>query len=167
MGDPAGSFVAGVAELLRHPGTRREIEVSAPLEDLAISTAAVPAGADVGARLTLEAIRDDAITATGTVWAPWTGQCRRCLTAVSGEVTSTVQEVFEVRPVEGETYPLYGDHVDLEEMVRDAVLLALPLAPLCDEACPGPEPDAHPIGTAAAEPVVDPRWSALGELRFD
>jgi uncharacterized metal-binding protein YceD (DUF177 family) len=46
------------------------------------------------------------------------------------------------------------------------VLLALPLAPLCDEACPGPEPEAHPIGTASDD-EIDPRWSALGELKFD
>ena len=42
------------------------------------------------------------------------------------------------RPVEGETYPLDGDRLDLEPMVRDAVLLALPLAPLCDGGLPGP-----------------------------
>jgi uncharacterized protein len=51
-------------------------------------------------------------------------------------------------------------------MVRDAVLLSLPLAPLCDAACPGPEPDAHPLLTEPPE-AVDDRWAALRELKFD
>jgi uncharacterized protein len=147
-------LVVGVAELLRHLGTQRTIEVQAPLADLAITTASVPPDADVTARLVLEAIRDDAITATGTVVAPWSGECRRCLTPVGGEVTANVKEVFEAHPVEGETYRLDGDQVDLEELVRDAVLLALPLAPLCDEDCAGPEPDAHPIAAAKTPHVV-------------
>jgi uncharacterized metal-binding protein YceD (DUF177 family) len=54
-------------------------------------------------------------------------------------------------------------------MVRDAVLLALPLSPLCEEACGGPDPEAHPVITADDEvvPLEDPRWAALKELRFD
>ena len=89
-----------------------------------------------------------------------------------------VREVFEPRPVEGETYPLADDTVDLEPMVRDAVLLALPLAPLCGDDCLGPAPDVFPAvvegdgpvddgDREAAEPPADPRWAALDELRFD
>jgi uncharacterized metal-binding protein YceD (DUF177 family) len=63
-------------------------------------------------------------------------------------------------------------------VLREALALALPLAPLCDEACPGPDPDAHPVGTPAEAdgeegvdgvdgPPADPRWSALDALRFD
>jgi uncharacterized protein len=51
-------------------------------------------------------------------------------------------------------------------MVRDALLLALPLAPLCEEACAGPEPGGHPLG-AGGEPVPDDRWAALKDLKFD
>ena len=36
-----------------------------------------------------------------------------------------------------EAYPLAGDELDLEPLARDAVLLELPLAPLCAEDCPG------------------------------
>ena len=84
-----------------------------------------------------------------------------------------LSEVFEPHPTEGETYPIEGDEIDLEPLVRDAVLLALPLAPLCRDDCPGPATDAFPTGTdeAAAAPEeespADPRWAALAELRFE
>ena len=77
-----------------------------------------------------------------------------------------MEEVFEAQPVEGETYALNGDRLDVEPLVRDAVLLALPLAPLCEDACLGPEPKGHPIGSEES-PDIDPRWSGLGELKFE
>jgi uncharacterized protein len=162
----ASPFVVGVSELLRHPGTRREIVVAAPLDDLALSSARVVEGSEVGARLTLEALGDTSVTVTGAITAEWTGECRRCLAAIEGSLETSVKEIFESRPVEGETYPLEGDRVDLEPMVRDAVLLALPLAPLCQEACAGPEPEAHPLGVDD-DLRPDDRWAALEQLKFD
>ncbi len=159
-------FEVGVTELLRHPGTRREVVVAGPLEALAVVSSRVVAGTDVEARLTLEAMSDSSLTASGTITADWAGECRRCLRVVEGSVRTDVREIFEADPVEGETYPLAGDRVDLEPMVRDAVLLALPLAPLCEEACAGPEPDEHPLG-AGEEPRRDDRWAALEQLKFD
>lgn len=166
MTSAPGPLVIGVAELLRRLGTRREVTVSARLDDLEISSAAVTEGAEVEARFVLEAMSDHAITVKGTITAPWTGECRRCLRTLEGRLSVDVEEVFDTRPVEGEMYALAGDRLDVEPLIRDAVLLSLPLAPLCEDACRGPEPDAHPIGTDAAS-TIDPRWSALGELKFD
>jgi uncharacterized protein len=68
----------------------------------------------------------------------------------------------------GETWPLTSDEIDLEPVVREAVLLALPLAPLCDEGCLGPAPERFPAtvedGDVAEEPPRDPRWAALDQL---
>lgn len=76
-----------------------------------------------------------------------------------------VREVFEPRWEEGETYPLKGDQIDLEPLVRDAVLLTLPLAPLCEDACAGPDPEEHPVGVEGGAPSEpDPRWAALRDL---
>lgn len=158
----------GVAELLRRPGTRRPFTRSVSLPGLAISTASVPDDAKVDVELELESL-SHAIVATGRVGAPWVGACRRCLAEVRGRADAELREIFEPHPTEGETYPLSGDDtVDLEPMVRDAVLLALPLAPLCRDDCAGPAPDAFPTGPVA-EPheARDPRWAALDELRFD
>lgn len=169
----------GVAELRRRLGTRKHFEASVPLEGLAISTASVPPGGEIGVDLQLESI-SNGLVAEGTIVAPWTGDCRRCLEPVEGTVEVEVKEIFERAPTEGETYPLGDDQVDLEPMVRDAVLLALPLAPLCGPDCAGPAPDAFPTGSAelaeAAERAAaeaeaarlrDERWSGLDALRFD
>jgi uncharacterized protein len=90
---------------------------------------------------------------------------------VSDELAVDVQEVFEPSPSdEADTYPLGADRVDLEPMLRDTLLLALPIAPLCRDDCPGPDPDEHPVaveGGETADAPPDPRWAALGDLRFD
>jgi uncharacterized protein len=166
MTSASGPLVIGVAELLRRPGTRREVTVAAVLDDTAISSASVTEGAEIEGRFTLEAMSDHAITVKGTITAPWTGDCRRCLRTIKGTVSLDVEEVFDTRPVEGETYRLHGDRLNVEPLVRDAVLLSLPLAPLCEDACAGPEPESHPIGTEESE-NIDPRWAGLGDLKFD
>lgn len=166
MTSAPGPLVIGVADLLRRLGTRREVTVVAELDALAISSAAVIDGAEIEGRFILEALSDHAITVKGTITAPWTGECRRCLRTIEGAVSLDVEEIFEARPVEGETYPLDGDHLDVEPLVRDAVLLSLPLAPLCEVACRGPEPEGHSISTDAS-PGIDPRWAALGDLKFE
>jgi uncharacterized protein len=163
-------LVVGVTELRRHAGTQREIQVRAPLAGLRMSSVWVPDDAELVLDGVVESL-SDGLTFTGTLRVPWVGECRRCLTEVRGEVEVDVREVFEPRAVEGETYRLDRDHVDLEPMVRDVALLALPLAPLCREDCPGPAPDAFPAATGAPEPdrapSRDPRWDVLDELEFE
>lgn len=162
----------GVAELRRRLGTRKPFHAEVPLDGLAISTAEVPEGGSIDVDVVLESI-SNGLVVDGTVRAPWRGECRRCLEPVEGEVEAQVKEIFERHPTEGETYPLGDDEVDLEPMVRDAVLLALPLAPLCRSDCAGPAPDAFPTGRdddaeaeARAAALRDQRWSALDALRF-
>jgi uncharacterized protein len=111
---------------------------------------------------------------TGTVDVPWQAECRRCLDDIGGVISVDVSEVFEVHPIDGETYPIEGDEVDLEPVVRDAALLHLPMAALCRPDCPGPAPDAFPTtvegegdDSHGEEPARDPRWAALDELRLD
>jgi uncharacterized protein len=167
MAKGLGPFVVGLAELRRLPGHPRQVEVGGPVPGLALSDAWVPEGAEVVADLHLELLVDGHLTASGRLQAPWVGRCRRCLRDVTGTLDVEISEVFEHDPSdEAETYPLGTDRVDLEPMVRDAVLLALPLAPLCEEVCAGPDPDDHPVG-ASDDAGPDPRWAALGELKFD
>jgi len=73
--------------------------------------------------------------------------------------------------VDADVFLLGRDLADLEPVVRDAVLLALPLSPLCADDCVGPDPEwlpsaGSPSGTGDG-PVGDPRWAALDVLRFD
>ena len=166
-------FAFTTGDLFRHPGARHPVTLAGRLPGLALSTTRV-ADDDVVAELVLEA-QGDAVIASGTVSAHWSGECRRCLEPTEGDVTVELREVFEPDPVEGETYPLGRDEIDVEPAVREALALALPLAPLCREDCSGPDPDAHPVTTAPdeAEPSDgddvpgDPRWAALDAIQFD
>jgi uncharacterized protein len=164
-------FLVQTGELFRQRGARHPITLAGPLPGLALSTTRLT-GDDVVADVVLEA-QGDTVTLTGRLSARWEGECRRCLDSTGGEVTVEVSEVFEPEPVEGETYLLGREDLDLEPVLREALALALPLAPLCDESCPGPDPEAHPVTTAPDEgdadqvPAGDPRWGALDTLHFD
>jgi uncharacterized protein len=158
----------GVMELRRRPGTQREVRVTTTLPGLVVTSARVPDDAPLELDATLESI-DGGITVTGSLSVPWTGECRRCLDELGGVLAVELREVFEAHPVEGETYPIVGDEVDLEPVVRDTALLNLPLAPLCRTDCPGPAPDLFPALVPAEDEEAprDPRWAALDQLRLD
>jgi len=163
-------FIADVVALRRHQGSRERLEVHAPLAGMAVTESRVPDGAAVDLDVTLEAV-EGGIVVAGTVRAPWVGECRRCLGPVSGALEARVDEIFVREPEEGETYPILGDHIDLEPMTREALVLALPLVPLCRPDCAGLCPrcgadlNAGPCG--CPPPGGDPRWAALDVLRRD
>lgn len=169
----ARPFLISTGELFRQRGAVHPLTLAGPLPGLALSSTRLT-GDDVVAEVVLEA-QGETVTASGTVTGWWEGECRRCLEPTGGQVSVEVSEVFEPDPVEGETYPLGRDDLDLEPALRDALALALPIAPLCDEACAGPDPEAHPVTVAAdaddadtPEPApADPRWGALDALHFD
>lgn len=166
----AGPLVVVVADLLRRPGSHREVSLSAPLGDLAVLGSSVPDGATVEVEVRLDAV-NEGIVVKGEVRAPWQGECRRCLRAVAGTAVADVLEVFEGEPVDAETSRLDGDRLDLEPLAREAVLLELPLAPLCQDDCAGLCPecgaDRNAVDCGHVLEAVDDRWSALGELKFD
>ena len=168
----ASPFLVPTGELFKHRGVRQRFTRSARLPGVGLSSSRVTDD-EVVVDVTLEA-QGPTVTATGTVTGRWAGECRRCLEATGGELEATLSEVFEPEPVEGETYPLGRDFLDLEPAVREALALALPLAPLCDEACAGPDPGGHPVTVEPDEDEdesddepADPRWAALDQLRFD
>jgi uncharacterized protein len=161
-------LVLSTADLRHHPGTRKPVQQEILLADLATSVARVPVGVAVELDLLAEA-QGKEIIVTGTITAPWEGECRRCLGPATGTVEIPVQEIFQPDATDGETYPVEGDRIDLEPLVREAVLPNLPLAPLCREDCVGPVPEAW-VGEADpdtddGEPARDPRWAALDVLK--
>ena len=139
-------LVVPIADLRRHPGARRQFTESVELPGLGISSATVPEDASISLDLELETL-SSGLVATGTITTPWVGECRRCLQPVEGRSVAQIREIFEPRPVEGETYAMAEDTVNLEPMVRDAVLLALPLGWRRE-----PEPVTEPL----IEPVTEP-----------
>ena len=163
-------LVVNVADLLRRLGTRRDVHREAVLDGMALSTSRVPGGEPVVMDATLESVHNG-VMAAGTASAPWTGACRRCLREATGTVEARFKELFERRPTEGETYQLRGEEIDLEPLLREVVLLELPLSPLCADDCQGLCPecgaDRNADGCDCVVDVPDPRWGALDELRFD
>jgi len=148
-------------------GEPRRVRTAGALDDLFVSGSEVPEGADVDVDVLLTPI-GHTIEARGVVRAPWRGSCRRCLQPASGTIEGEVLELFEAHPVEGETYPLEHDEVDLEPLARETVVLELPQAPLCREDCQGLCPDCgadRNEGTCSCAPPIDPRWAVLDELR--
>jgi uncharacterized protein len=156
--------------------------VPAP-DDLRLELIGVPAGADVALEVRFEAV-SEGVLATGTAIAPLAGECARCLAPLTSSVTVGFQELYlyaegrhdkhdkhdeQEEQDAGEIYHLDGDLLDLEPAFRDAVVLALPMSPLCREDCPGlcaecgaPLADAGPGHQHDA--AVDPRWAALKQL---
>jgi DUF177 domain-containing protein len=163
-------FIVPAAKLRRVAGTVRHEVRQAPIEDLATMGSAVPEGAPVTVEVTLSSY-PGGVMASGKVEAPWTGECRRCGRPVEGGVQAAVRERYvegEEAELDDEAYPLAGDVLDLEPLARDAVLLDLPLAPLCAEDCLGLCPQCginRNEETCSCEQPADPRWSALDALR--
>lgn len=161
-------FIVSVGALLRSPGSRRPERREGPIPGLAVSGSAVPPDAPVVVDVVLDAV-PGAVVAHGSVMAPWSGECRRCLAVATGTARAEVREVFEERHHPEQTYPLEGDQLDLEPLARDAVLLELPLAPLCREDCRGLcavcGTDRNEAGCRCEPEVGDPRWAALDGLR--
>jgi uncharacterized protein len=122
---------------------------------------------------------DGGVVVTGTVTSTWSGECRRCLRPVSAPLVASVREVFERAPRvrdadaaeadEAETYPFSGDTVDLVPLIRDALLLELPLAPLCRPDCAGLCPicgaDRTEQPCDCVEAPSNPVWAVLDSLR--
>jgi uncharacterized protein len=133
----------------------------------------VPEGAPLELDLRLESATEGVLV-TGTVTTTVAGECGRCLDPVTDEFVAEVFELFAYpgsataeTTDEDEVDRIVDDMIDLEPVVRDAVVLGLPLTPLCRPDCAGLCPtcgqrlDDLPAGHA--HEVLDPRWAALTE----
>ncbi|MDP1794460.1 MAG: DUF177 domain-containing protein [Acidimicrobiales bacterium] len=157
-----------VAELLRHPGTKREITLAGPLGDIAVTASRVPPASEARVTGLVEALDGITVQFKGTVLTPWVGECRRCLGPASGDLVVEVHELFERAPESEDIYPLQADRLDLEPVARDAIYLELPQAPLCTADCQGLCPecgaDRNTADCGHAVGGLDPRWDALRGL---
>ena len=162
---------------------REESLVRSAPEGIGIMSIGVPPGSDVELDLRLESVIEGVLV-SGTARVQLTGECSRCLEPVSDELEVDIQELYVYeetdhrgRPspadsVEGdeddEQRHLVGDYLDLEPVLRDAVVLDLPLAPVCRDDCPGLCPQCGfrlEDDPEHDHDVIDPRWAALGALQ--
>jgi uncharacterized protein len=174
------AFRVPVADLRRRLGQRREVDVDHDPGPLAVGTSRT-VGQPVTGTLTIESIQGG-VSVSGELRTAWVAECRRCLAEVEGEAVIDVHEIYQVHaPPDSDIYELWSeDQVDLAPMIRESVLLSLPLGRLCDAGCQGPDPERFPAtpetevdtaggdeGAPALDEPTDPRWAALGEVRFD
>ncbi|ARP72540.1 hypothetical protein LK07_25370 [Streptomyces pluripotens] len=182
--DHRNPLVIDTHELGRRPGALQRLtrEIDAP-RDLGIQgVIGVPEGAPVELELRLESVMEGVLV-TGTARAQAEGECVRCLEPVGLELEADFQEMFSYPDADdrGRVIAEPGDDaeddegrlfiedglIDLEPLLRDAVVLALPMQPVCREDCPGlcsecgarlaDDPDHH-------HDAVDIRWAALQGL---
>jgi uncharacterized protein len=122
------------------PGSVLRQQRTAPAPaDLGVELAEVPEGGELTLEVQLEGVTEGVLV-TATVTAPVTGECARCLEPVSTTTTTTFRELYgyeETEDTEDGGYLLDGDLLDLEPALRDALVLGLPLAPLCADDCAG------------------------------
>jgi uncharacterized protein len=165
-------FVVHLNLLEGGPGQRKEFSRSGVIDEISTSVVRVPADAHVSFDGAVEWIDGGRVVITGSVSVPWVGECRRCLSEASGLVVTDVREIFEPDATEGETYELKGDVVDLEPMLREAVVLEFPLAPVvcrddCKGLCPQCGVNRNDVECDCDTDVKDLRWAALEDLTFE
>ena len=170
--DPRSPFVFDVRQVGRRAGSSREYRRSVPAPaGLGFDLVGVPEDAPIQLDLRLESVTEGVLV-TGTVTAPLTGQCGRCLEPVSDEMVVDVCELFayedsatDETTEQDEVHRVDGDLLDAEPVVRDAVVLGLPWTPLCRPDCAGLCPDCgqrlDDLPADHAHEVLDPRWAAL------
>jgi uncharacterized protein len=175
--DARSPFVFDVRELGRRAGAMRTYDRDVPAADLlgvkgTLDELYSGEGADLLLDLRVESVVEG-ILATGRVSGSLDAQCVRCLDPVEVELDADFQELFyydvaDLTAEEAEEAQLVvEDLIDVEALVHDAVMLELPLQPLCEDDCPGLCAECG--ARLADDPehrheVVDPRWAALSGL---
>ncbi|QIZ39284.1 DUF177 domain-containing protein [Saccharopolyspora sp. ASAGF58] len=161
-------------EIGHRAGSSRAYTRSAPaLAGFGLEMIKVPEGEPIELDLLAESVVEGVLV-SGIAAATLAGECVRCLDPISDEVEVEVRELFaypdsatDVSTDDDEVERVVDDLIDLEPVVRDAMLLSLPSAPLCSPDCPGlcsgcgvKWADLAPDHT---HETIDPRWAALQE----
>jgi uncharacterized protein len=173
--DPRQPLVVDTTKLPRQPGATRALKRAVPAPpDLGLELIAVPESSDLELDLSLTSV-SEGVYVSGNVRGSLTGECGRCLNEITESFEVPIAELFayadsttEETTDEDEVGRMQGELIDLEPAVRDAVVLTLPVTPVCRPDCPGlcPECGVHLDDLPAdhGHEDVDPRWAALRNL---
>ena len=164
-------FLVNLHELPRRAGEMREYYLSfAAPEPIGTPLLEIKSGENLTIDFKAEAV-SDGVLLTGTVASRAYGECGRCLEVINRPVAEKFQELFlyenrsESKDEETELFFLDVDLADLEIPIRDAVVLAMPLNPLCRPECLGLCSECgepwEKLESGHSHEKVDPRWSGL------
>jgi uncharacterized metal-binding protein YceD (DUF177 family) len=170
----ANPWTLDLRELGRRAGSMQQVERTIPAPDgWRVELIGVPAGGEVHVDLRLESVMEGVLV-SGGIDVPVTGSCARCLEPIEDTLHLDVQELYayegsttEATSEEDEVRRIDGDFLDLEPLVRDSVVLTLPLAPVCTEDCAGLCVDCgqrlDDLPADHHHEIVDARWAGLAE----
>jgi uncharacterized protein len=161
-------YTVDVRDLMHRPGEMRErvIDVTVP-EEFGNAMIGVKTGSALQIDLRMESLHDG-ILVSAEVDGTAAGECGRCLIDIEQTVQVEFQELFAYSSDEAFEYEVHEDTIDLEPVIRDAVVLSLPFQPVCQEDCLGlcPVCGVRLLDNPGHEheAPIDPRWAALGDL---
>ena len=166
--DPRSGLVLDTHDLSRRAGRLLEVTRVAPAPDeLGIEVIGVPPGSPVDLDLRLESVVEGVLV-TGTAVVRLRGTCARCLEEIADTDEVDIQELFcypEKELDDPEARRIEGDLINLEPVLRDAVVLDLPFTPLCRPDCAGLCPECGADLNAdpghGHDEAIDPRWGDL------
>jgi uncharacterized protein len=150
-----------VRDLIARPGSSREVHIAQGIRGLATGLAEVPPESPVRVDVLMESLLSGMVEY----------RCARCLRSFTDQFLIEVTELFASDASEDDDeYPLGDGMIDLEPMVRDAVLLSMPFSPLCRPDCLGLCERCggdRNLGECHCPPRRDPRWAGLESLDID
>jgi uncharacterized protein len=157
-----------VSELIRHPGTSKRLGFEETVDGLGLDMGRVDPA--LSFELVLESLVEG-ILVRGTVRGTYQLECIRCLRSFEQPFTIELGEVmtYPGQPAAEEGYQIEGDIAVLDPVVRDAVLLAMPVNPLhspgCKGLCPVCGADRNEVDCGHGAERLDLRWEPLEELK--
>lgn len=162
------SFLIPVKELLKHPGNMQELDLEIELEEeIGTDLVKLEKGDAIDLFVRLESVHEG-ILASGEVSGSAKTICSRCLDSMNLEVEVDFQELFAYSSSLDDELVVSGEHIDLEQVVIDSVVLSLPFQPVCSPdcsgLCPGCGEKLSEVPEHQHENPVDPRFSALKDL---
>jgi uncharacterized protein len=186
-------FQFSTHELPRRAGEMKEYQLDLEiLEPVGVPLVAVPAGDLIEVDMRLESVAEGVLL-SADIYAVAKGECIRCLDPVEITVERKIQELYRYEPTNErggkrkkhspradnsdeidldavDELWLDGNEMNLEIPIRDAVVLDLPVNPLCSEDCLGLCPDCgekwEKLPEGHAHEVTDARWAGLAGLDF-
>lgn len=160
-----------VHDLMHKPGSMREKLLETTVDERMGNYAiGLEAGSELEIDLRLESVHEG-ILATGEAFGRASGECGRCLDPIESDVEVDFQELFAYSGTSEDDFVVENEQIDLDQVIRDAVVLSLPLQPVCQQDCEGlcvtcgaklSDDPQH-----AHEAAIDPRWSGLQQLKED
>ena len=159
-----------VSKLATKPGSTKRVSSSGPVEGFRSGMGWVEDEDPVYVHLLLRSL-NDGIEVTGEVWGRLHLTCSRCLQEFEQDFRLRVDERFYLEPnvaEEEEGYEVRDQTIDLEPMLRDVVVLSIPMKPVHAEDCKGLCPvcgaDLNQTDCRHSERPVDARWAPLQSL---